>query len=212
MKREWSSETGPGDQDTLTVLQWNILAQSLGEHGDFSLCPAEDLTWQHRQPLIVQELLREKADLLCLQEVDCFQQLTEHLQPKGYSGVWVPKPWSPCLKFPGNQGPDGNAVFFRREVFTFLSSHSRILELQSGELSGSTVLVCELEHRATRLPLTVLTTHLKAKQDPEFVEIRRQQADSLVSFLGSNSTDNRNNYSNYIPFPYIWTFVSSQEE
>ena len=83
--------------------------------------------------------MREKADLLCLQEVDCFQQLTEHLQPKGYSGVWVPKPWSPCLKFPGNQGPDGNAVFFRREVFTFLSSHSRILELQSGELSGSTV-------------------------------------------------------------------------
>ena len=65
------------------------------------------------------------------------------------------------------------------------------------------MLVCELEHRATRLPLTVLTTHLKAKQDPEFVEIRRQQADSLVSFLGSNSTDNGNNYSNYIPFPYM---------
>jgi len=53
MKRDWVGGTGDTSGETFTILQWNILAQSLGEYGDFSLCPVEALQWDHRKDLLL---------------------------------------------------------------------------------------------------------------------------------------------------------------
>ena len=56
MARSWvSQQASPLAQGEfeVTILQWNILSQTLGVQGDFQACPAKALTWQHRNPLIV---------------------------------------------------------------------------------------------------------------------------------------------------------------
>ena len=115
MERRWIGSTDFDQDKSITVLQWNILSQSLGENGDFALCPEEALQSGHRNSLIFevslffliltrynlwsQELVRIKADILCLEEVDCFSHLSYVLESQGYAGIWTPKPDSPCLKF-----------------------------------------------------------------------------------------------------------------
>ena len=49
-------EVGCGGGEEVTVLQWNILSQTLGIHGDFQACPQEALLWDHRGPLLIQVL------------------------------------------------------------------------------------------------------------------------------------------------------------
>jgi hypothetical protein len=51
------------------------------------------------------------------------------LNSVGYSGRFRGKPDSPCLYLPGNNGPDGCAIFVRRARFQILSEHSRVLEV-----------------------------------------------------------------------------------
>ena len=100
MERKWSSlQDGQGGGREVVVLQWNLLSQSLGVHGDFAVCPTKALAWEHRRQGLVRELLDHGADILCLQEVDCFQHLASSLHPEGFAGIWVPKPNSPCLNY-----------------------------------------------------------------------------------------------------------------
>jgi mRNA deadenylase 3'-5' endonuclease subunit Ccr4 len=61
MKRVWSGEMLADSEETITVLQWNILAQSLGENGDFCLCPEEALQWEHRRQLLLKVRLVTRA-------------------------------------------------------------------------------------------------------------------------------------------------------
>jgi hypothetical protein len=55
--------------------------------------------------------------------------LERALDSVGYSGRFRGKPDSPCLYLPGNNGPDGCAIFVRRARFQILSEHSRVLEV-----------------------------------------------------------------------------------
>lgn len=60
------------------------------------------------------------------------------LGTQGYAGVFFPKPDSPCLYLPGNNGPDGCAIFYRSDKFDFLKMETRILEVwrvQSNQVS-----------------------------------------------------------------------------
>ena len=77
----------------LKVLQWNTLADGLAQHGGFLKagnawhalrhwpCLSQEpllqvepklLTWEHRAPIILEQLLEADADVLCLQEVNHF--------------------------------------------------------------------------------------------------------------------------------------------
>jgi len=183
MKRDWVGATASSSEDNITLLQWNILAQSLGEYGDFSLCPVEALQWQHRKDLLLKEILSHGADIMCLEEVDCFNDLSCGLNTVGYSGIWAPKPDSPCLKFKNNMGPDGNAIFFSREKFSLIKSYHHVLQKEDGSYTNSTVIVCELLHLKSGKEITFLATHFKAKETPEFAEVRRNQAIHIVKLV-----------------------------
>lgn len=43
--------------------------------------------------------------------------------------MFYPKPDSPCFYIDGNNGPDGCAIFFRRNKFDLIKSECRILEI-----------------------------------------------------------------------------------
>ena len=106
---------GDGDGESFSVMQWNILAQTLALHGNFQFATEDVLDWQHRKGLIVKveqkflnilqamilskEVLQHNPDIGCLEEVDCFHLIKEELQSHGYQGFFVPKPKSMCLKF-----------------------------------------------------------------------------------------------------------------
>jgi nocturnin len=70
--------------------------------------------------------------------VDHFNFLKTVLGTQGYSGIFFPKPDSPCLYIKGNNGPDGCAIFFREDKFEVLKTVTRVLEVwrvQSNQVS-----------------------------------------------------------------------------
>ena len=55
------------------------------------------------------------------------------------TGLFVPKPDSPCLYQPLNSGPDGCAIFVRSSKFRILKHQSKVLEVwgvKSNQVSG----------------------------------------------------------------------------
>lgn len=73
----------------IRVMQWNILCDSLSNN--FDRCPAEILTWEYREPLIVHHISRSMADIVCLQEVDKFDSLMQKLS-RDFDGECIMKP------------------------------------------------------------------------------------------------------------------------
>nr|XP_033795149.1 nocturnin [Geotrypetes seraphini] len=164
------------------VMQWNILAQALGEGKDnFIKCPIEALKWEERKCLILEEILTYQPDVLCLQEVDhywdTFQPVLSRL---GYQCTFLPKPWSPCLDVERNNGPDGCALFFLRNRFQLVSSTK--LQLTAKTLKTNQVAIAEiLQCSETDRLLCVVVTHLKARTGWE--RFRSAQGSDLLRNL-----------------------------
>lgn len=101
------------------VMTFNTLADGLAQHGDFIHCPRTILDWEHRLPLLIQEILESQADIICLQEVNHFDQIYTALQPLGYAGGAFLKNPSPATRY--GYPPDGLALFYKSSRFQPLS-------------------------------------------------------------------------------------------
>ncbi|KAK0138731.1 Nocturnin [Merluccius polli] len=166
----------------IRVMQWNILAQALGEGADcFVRCPMEALSWPERKYLILEEILTYRPHILCLQEVDHYYDTFQpSLRNLGYSGNFFPKPCSLCLDIEGNNGPDGCALFFDESRFEFLDSVSVRLSamlIPTNQIAVVTKLRC----RTTGRCVFVAVTHLKARSGWE--RLRSAQGSDLLSHL-----------------------------
>ncbi|XP_058577341.1 nocturnin isoform X1 [Neofelis nebulosa] len=154
----------PSSHPPIRVMQWNILAQALGEGKDnFVQCPVEALKWEERKCLILEEILAYQPDILCLQEVDhyfdTFQPLLSRL---GYQGTFFPKPWSPCLDVEHNNGPDGCALFFLQNRFKLVNSAN--IRLTAMTLKTNQVAIAQtLECKESSRQFCIAVTHLKAR-------------------------------------------------
>nr|XP_046259365.1 nocturnin-like isoform X2 [Scatophagus argus] len=169
---------------SMRVMQWNILAQALGEGLDsFVQCPPEALSWSRRKYLILEEILSYRPHILCLQEVDHFYDTFQPvLASLGYSSNFCPKPWSPCLDVEGNNGPDGCALFFDRTRYEFLDSVNirlSAMRIPTNQVSVVTMLRC----RSTGRCVCVAVTHLKARSGWEW--LRSAQGSNLLQHLQS---------------------------
>lgn len=94
------------------------------------------------------------------QEVDHFKFLQSVLGTQGFEGIFFPKPDSPCLYISENNGPDGCAVFFKKNKFELVDYHTRILEVwrvQSNQVGSSyfffSIEICFTKFLWFRLPL-----------------------------------------------------------
>ncbi|KAL0736111.1 hypothetical protein Bca4012_012321 [Brassica carinata] len=164
--REWEyAKTAPSHGcEKFVVLSYNILADYLANDHWRNLyfhIPRNMLSWGWRKSKIVFELGLWSADILCLQEVDKFQDLEEELKLRGYSGIW---------KMRTGNAVDGCAIFWRSNRFklvheesiqfnqlglrdnvaqicvfeTLLNSHSKENEASSSESCSRRVVICNI--------------------------------------------------------------------
>ncbi|XP_059868976.1 nocturnin [Delphinus delphis] len=176
---------GPSSSHTpIRVMQWNILAQALGEGKDnFVQCPLEALKWEERKCLILEEILAYQPDILCLQEVDhYFDTFHPLLSRLGYQGTFFPKPWSPCLDVEHNNGPDGCALFFLQNRFKLVNSAN--IRLTAMTLKTNQVAIAQtLECKESSRQFCIAVTHLKARTGWE--RFRSAQGCDLLQNLQS---------------------------
>lgn len=176
---------GDGASSSLIrVMQWNVLAQALGEGLDcFVQCPLEAISWSRRKFLILEEILTYRPHILCLQEVDhYYDTLQPVLSSLGYGSSFCPKPWSPCLAVEGNNGPDGCALFFDQTRFQLLDGAS--VQLSAMRIPTNQVaLLSMLRCRLTGACVCVAVTHLKARSGWEW--LRSAQGSDLLRHLHS---------------------------
>ncbi|XP_022612849.1 nocturnin isoform X1 [Seriola dumerili] len=181
----YPSTTAPchhNDNPSIRVMQWNILAQALGEGKDgFVRCPLEALNWQERKYLILEEILTYRPDILCLQEVDHYYDTFQPIMASlGYHGSFLAKPWSPCLDVEQNNGPDGCALFYRHSRFSLqATAHLRLSAMMLP--TNQVAIVQTLNCRVTGRQLCVAVTHLKARNGWE--RLRSAQGADLLQSL-----------------------------
>lgn len=152
-------------------------------HTTFIKCPEAALKWDYRGALLVQEISRSEADIVCLEEVDHYDDFFEpELTKQGFEGFFLPKCDSPCLLFPDNHGPDGCALFYRSTKFELLKKKEVILRNTEGGDSHQVALLARLKLRqpkeSTVPPICVAMAHFKAKTDGR--ELRAAQGKHLI--------------------------------
>ncbi|MEZ6017417.1 MAG: endonuclease/exonuclease/phosphatase family protein [Planctomycetota bacterium] len=173
-----SPGAGSSARDELVVVTWNVLADSLSDA--FPKVPASELSWTHRSRNILAELTLERPfgrlpDLICLQEVDRFDELAAGLAREGFVGTWFPKA----------EGRDGVALFhlstaLERVPLDDPEASTLRFRQPSGEPASQVALV-ERFRRPEGSTLLVATTHLRAKVGHEAE--RLAQAQQLCAHL-----------------------------
>lgn len=167
----------------LRIFQWNMLSQTLGMHNDgFVRCPVDALTWDCRRYQLIQEIVQNDPDIVCLQEVDHFKFLQKILATQNYEGVFFPKPDSPCLYINDNNGPDGCAVFYKKDRLELLNHFTRVLEVWRVQ-SNQVAIAALFRTRDTNQELCVTTTHLKARKGALLSKLRNEQGKDLLGFV-----------------------------
>ncbi|XP_073342744.1 nocturnin isoform X2 [Pagrus major] len=183
----------------IRIMQWNILAQALGEGKDgFIRCPLDALKWQERKYLILEEILTYRPDIVCLQEVDHYYDTFQPIMASlGYQGSFLAKPWSPCLDVEQNNGPDGCALFYRRSRFSLeATAHLRLSAMMLP--TNQVAIVQTLNCQVTGQRLCVAVTHLKARSGWERLR-SAQGADLLQSLRSITSRRGSNGQSQAVP-------------
>lgn len=92
------------------------------------------MDWNWRKGRILLELGLWSPDIICLQEVDRFQELQEELKQRGYGGI--------CKKRTGT-ATDGCAIFWRTSRFELL--HEEGIEYSKLGLRDNVAQICVLE-------------------------------------------------------------------
>ncbi|CAH9101088.1 unnamed protein product [Cuscuta europaea] len=134
---EYAKTAPPPHCERFTVLSYNILANYLATNHRAKLyrhLPLHILEWESRKRSLVFELGLWSADVLCLQEVDRFQDMEAELQLQGYSGIW---------KMRTGDAVDGCAIFWRGSRLKLLQEDS--IEFRKHGLRDNVAQICVFE-------------------------------------------------------------------
>jgi len=161
---------------SVVITTWNILADALRDA--FPYVPPGCLEWSVRGPAILAELtsvpLGRLPDVICLQEVDRFDELSHGLAEHGYSGLHLPKA----------VGRDGLALFHRRDLLVplgFERPADARLRYRGRDGSPATQVALLARFQFHDRTLLVATTHLRAKEGHELE--REAQARELCEHI-----------------------------
>ena len=112
VKREWNSPSDHNNGD-IKVMTWNILADKLAD--SFDRVPKEYLTWEHRFPLMVEHIQTQAPHIVCLQEVDRFDDIMAALTD--YDGKCVMKEGGVIM---------GVAILWKKDSIDLTSTEGKI--------------------------------------------------------------------------------------
>ncbi|KAJ6793421.1 carbon catabolite repressor protein 4-like protein 5 isoform X2 [Iris pallida] len=119
-----------------TIVSYNILGvKNVSNHSDlYHRVSPENLKWDHRKRRIRKELNRYNPSIICFQEVDRFDDLTDLLRKDGYVGVH---------KARTGDASDGCAIFWKEEQFALL--HQEDIEYRKYGLRDNVAQLCMLK-------------------------------------------------------------------
>lgn len=187
--RVWASSCSVQNKAwDLKVLQWNVLADGLAQHGDFVKVPEQALCWSYRAGLLMQEILESQADIICLQEVNHYGDFFLPLMEKqGYCGAFFCKPCSPAEQY--GVPCDGCALFYRSSRFeNCCTPQGHTFASMDGKSGNQGMLMVQLLDRKSGIRIHAATTHLKAKAGAQNDAIRDHQACQLLDELTAMCT------------------------
>lgn len=114
--------------------------------------------------------------------MDHFKFLQTILGTQNYDGIFYPKPDSPCLYIEKNNGPDGCAIFYKRDKFELKNFDTRILEVWRVQ-SNQVAIVANFGIKGMDTEICVCTTHLKARHGSLLSKLRNEQGRDLLRFV-----------------------------
>jgi len=158
----------------VTVLQFNTLADTVSN--SFPLCHPEYLSWSYRKKLILEKLLSNNIDVICLQEVDHYDELKDEMSKHGYHGIFKKK---------NGENKDGSVIFFSSRL-----SINRVQSFEYDSDMSQVGIIAEFsfsDHDPHTHTFIVATTHFKAK--PEFEETRKRMANILLDKINEINID-----------------------
>ncbi|CAL8159214.1 unnamed protein product [Prunus armeniaca] len=128
-------------KDNFVVVSYNILGvENASKHPDlYYKVPPRFLEWGRRKKLIRKEINRYNASIMCLQEVDRFDDLAHLFQKDGFEGVY---------KARTGEASDGCAIFWKKEMFSLL--HQENIEFQSFGLRNNVAQLCVLKYTQSK--------------------------------------------------------------
>ncbi|CAA7043181.1 unnamed protein product [Microthlaspi erraticum] len=123
-------------KDKLVLVSYNLLGvDNAANHMDlYYNIPPQHLEWSRRKHLICKEISRYNASILCLQEVDRFDNLDGLLKNRGFQGVH---------KSRTGEASDGCSIFWKEKLFKLL--HHEEIEFDRFGLRNNVAQLCVLE-------------------------------------------------------------------
>ncbi|XP_013589976.1 PREDICTED: carbon catabolite repressor protein 4 homolog 5 [Brassica oleracea var. oleracea] len=138
VERQWvfSASNSRNLKDKLVLVSYNLLGvDNASNHMDlYYNIPPQHLEWSRRKHLICKEISRYNATILCLQEVDRFDDLDGLLKNRGFQGVH---------KRRTGEASDGCSIFWKEKLFKLL--HHQEIEFDSFGLRNNVAQLCVLE-------------------------------------------------------------------
>lgn len=177
-----------------TIVSYNILSQTLLNNHDvlYTECDYKDLEWPNRGHRIVNELLHNQADVICLQEVEG-EHLKSLFRPSlaryGYNCLYKQKTG---LKV------DGCAIFYRDSLFQLMKfkgvefNRRDITSLLNRDNVGIIAVLKPKQDLSRKSNLIVANTHLLF--NPKRDEIRLAQLKLFLSELEDLSIDDESDH------------------
>ncbi|ESQ27783.1 hypothetical protein EUTSA_v10018567mg [Eutrema salsugineum] len=137
-EREWvfSASNFRNLKDKVVLVSYNLLGvDNASNHMDLYFnVPPRHLEWSRRKHLICKEIGGYNASILCLQEVDRFDELDGLLKNRGFQGVH---------KIRTGEASDGCSIFWKEKLFKLL--HHEEIEFDRFGLRNNVAQLCVLE-------------------------------------------------------------------
>jgi len=174
LERTFTKETKTEGKRTVTLLQFNVLAEHLSKD-DFPEKPRTVIDWNNRKKNLIRVIVEHSPDVIALEECDHFNDwFKPQLSKLGYDGI-----------FQAKLDKDGTAVFWSTKVFKM----TNYKYYRYGTDSQGLVMV-ELTHTDNdQTGIFVGATHLKASH--EFENKRKQQVDLLLEEFAQYTKDKK---------------------
>lgn len=172
------------------VMQWNILADGYSLSSpteNFCAVPQHCLPWSFRYIQIMKHIEQVNADVICLEEVDHFEQIEKELETKGYKGDFMVRKDSIVHH--------GIALFYKTSTFDIVETFKEYVGEENSVIGNQGLLIKVLSHKTTNQKLIVGVIHLKAKR--QFLARRLAQTESSLEIINGVSVK-------YEGVPIIW--------
>ncbi|CAD7700008.1 unnamed protein product [Ostreobium quekettii] len=179
--REWrwkrggkTAERGPG---CFRIMSYNILGDQLASKHTFLYTGGHHMRWTVRLSLILQEIDGHAPDVLCLQEVDHYDQLETALRSRGFMSHYAKRT---------GEYSDGCATFWRTSKFDLCCMRS--ISFSKLRLRENVALVVGLNFQddPSFPTLWVANTHLLF--NPKRGDIKMAQLHKILNLLDGLSS------------------------